>query len=147
MGSFLVGRSQKRYNRPVEVCCVGLNDKTLVGSATFDQILKLYCGLIHRYIVRYFCNQKATSPSDYNHKIKGLVGSQNGANIHLSVPTSLEDPGINLYTSVVDFIYFRRLMESPLKGPVPRADQTHRQGQLIRLSLWTFRGLFSLPGV
>ena len=33
VGSFLVGRSHKRYNRPVELC---LNDKTLVRRATFD---------------------------------------------------------------------------------------------------------------
>ena len=44
---------------------MGLNDKTLVSSATFDYILKLSCGLICRYIVLYFCNQKATSPADY----------------------------------------------------------------------------------
>ena len=50
-----------------------------------------------------------------NHKIRGLVGSQNAASIHWLVPTSLRDPGINLYTSVVDFIYFRRLVESALK--------------------------------
>ena len=48
-----------------------------------------------------------------NDKIRGLVGSQNGANIHSSVPTSLQ--AINLYTSVVDFIHFRRLVESALK--------------------------------
>ena len=64
MGSFLVGRGQKKYNRPVEVCFVGLTDKTLVGSATFDYILKLSCGLSRRYIVLYFCNQKANSLAD-----------------------------------------------------------------------------------
>ena len=33
--SFLVGRTQKRYNGPVELCFVGLNDRTLVSSAQF----------------------------------------------------------------------------------------------------------------
>ena len=64
VGSVFVGRTQKRYNRPVELCFVGLNDKTLVGSATSDLILKLSCGLIRRYIVLYFCTQKATIPAD-----------------------------------------------------------------------------------
>ena len=36
MGSFLDGRSQKGYNRPVEVCFLSVNDISLVGSATFD---------------------------------------------------------------------------------------------------------------
>ena len=36
MGSFLVDRSQKRYNRPAEVCFLGLNNLTLVGRATND---------------------------------------------------------------------------------------------------------------
>ena len=31
MGSFLVGRSQKRYNLPVEVCFLSVNDIILVG--------------------------------------------------------------------------------------------------------------------
>ena len=47
--------------------------------------------------------------------MRGQIGSQNGTTIHWSVPTSLQDPAINLYTSVVDFIYFRRLVESPLQ--------------------------------
>ena len=47
--------------------------------------------------------------------------SQIGPNIHWSVPTSLMDPTINLYTSVVDFIYFRRLVELALKVGVPQA--------------------------
>ena len=34
VGSFLVGRGQKRGNRPVEVWFLGLNDITLVGRAT-----------------------------------------------------------------------------------------------------------------
>ena len=52
------------------------------------------------------------------HEIIGLVGSQNSANIHSSVPISLWDPSINPYTSVVDFIHFHRLVESPLQGKV-----------------------------
>ena len=35
-------------------------------------------------------------------------------NIHWLVPTSLLDPAINLYTSVVDLIYFGRLVEPGL---------------------------------
>ena len=112
-GSFLVSRSQKKYNRPVEVCYLSLNALTLVGTATFCSILKLSCDLIRRYIVLYFLPQRPLLLPT-NHKIRGLVSSQNGANIHWSVPTSLQDPAINLYTSVVDFIYFRRLVESPL---------------------------------
>ena len=57
VGSLLVGRSQKTYNRPVEVCF-------LVDSATFCSILKLSCDLIRRYIVLYFFTQKATCPAD-----------------------------------------------------------------------------------
>ena len=64
MGSFLVGRSQKSYNRPVELCFVGLSDRTLVGSAIFCLILKLSCDIISRYIVLYCFTQKATSPAD-----------------------------------------------------------------------------------
>ena len=43
-----------------------------------------------------------------------LVGSQDSANIHSSVPISVQVPPINLYTSVVDFIYFRRPVEEAL---------------------------------
>ena len=112
-GSFLVGRNQKRYNRPVEVWILSLNDISLVGRATFCSILKLSFDLIRRYIVLYFLpNKLILLPT--NDKIKGLICSQNGANIHSSVPTSLQYPTINLYTSVVDFIYFRPLVESPL---------------------------------
>ena len=50
-----------------------------------------------------------------NYKIKGLVGSQNSTNIHRSVPIRLQDPAINLYTSVVDFIHVHRLVESAFK--------------------------------
>ena len=111
--SFLVGRGQKRNNWPVELLFLGLNYITLAGRATFCSILKLSFDLICWYIVLYFLPKKLILLPT-NDKITGLVGSQNGANIHSSLPTSLQDPAINLYTSVVDFIYFRRLMESPL---------------------------------
>ena len=113
MGSFLVGRGQKRYNRHVEVYFVSLNDITLVGSATSCSILKLSFDLIRRYTELYFLPKRSILLSTYD-KITGLVGSKNGAKIHWSVPTSLQDPAINLYTSVVDFLKFRRLVESPL---------------------------------
>ena len=48
MAYFLVGKSQKMYNRPVELCFLSLSDLTLIGSATFCLILKLSCVLIHR---------------------------------------------------------------------------------------------------
>ena len=47
-------------------------------------------------------------------KIRGFVGSQNGANIHRSVPISLCHLPTNLYTSAVDFVKFRRLVEEAL---------------------------------
>ena len=56
-----------------------------------------------------------------NHKIRGLVGSQNGSNFHSSVRTYLQNPVTNLYTSVVDFIHFRRLVE-PALYPVSEGD-------------------------
>ena len=87
MGSFLVGRGKKMYNRLVEVCFLSLNDLTLVGSATFCSILKLSCVLIRRYIVLYFLPRKPILLPT-NDKIKGLVIRQYGANIHWSVPTS-----------------------------------------------------------
>ena len=59
------------------------------------------------------------------YEIRGLVISQNGANIHPSVPTSLQDPAINLYTSVVDFIHFHRLMEQILHGHNRRQSVIH----------------------
>ena len=73
-------------------------------------------GLIRSYIVPYFLLKKSLLLPTY-YEIRGLVGSQNGANIHMSVPQSLQYLPTNLYTSVVDFIYFRRLVESPLEGP------------------------------
>ena len=52
-----------------------------------------------------------------NYEIRGLVVSKKGANIHSSVPTSLQDPAINLYTSVVVFLVFCRLVEPGLNPP------------------------------
>ena len=92
-----------------------LNDITLVGRATFCSILKLSFDLIRRYIVLYFLPRKSVLLPT-NHKIRGLNGSQNGTNIHTSVPISVQVPPTNLYTSVFDFIYFRRLVESPLEA-------------------------------
>ena len=66
-------------------------------------------GLIRRYIVLYVLPKKSFHLPNFN-EIRGLVGSQNGANMHLS--TSLQDPAINLYTSIVHLIYFRRLSEN-----------------------------------
>ena len=77
--------------------------------------LKLSFDLIRRYIVLYFL-PKTSILLLTNDKIKGLIGSQDGANIPSSVPTSLHDPAINLYKSAVDFIYFRRLVEWALKS-------------------------------
>ena len=100
----------------MEELILSLNDITLVGRATFCSILKLSFYLIRRYIVLYFLPKK-TILLPTNHKIRGLIGSQDGANIPSSVPTSLQDPAINLYKSVVDFIYFRRLVEWALYAP------------------------------
>ena len=114
MGSFLVGRRKTRFNRPVKVSFFGVNDITLVCSATFCSFIKLSCDLIRRYIVLYFLPKKLfLLPT--NDKIIGLVGSQDGANIHSLVPTSLNHLRTNLYTSVVDFIYVRQLVESRLQ--------------------------------
>ena len=90
----------------------------MVGRATFCSILKVSFDLIRWYIVLYFLPKKSILPT--NGKIKGLIGSQNGANIHSSVLTSLQYPTIKLYTSVVDFIHFRRLVESALKLDIKR---------------------------
>ena len=76
----------------------------------FWSILKLSFYLIRRYIVLYFLPKKSILLPT-NDKIKGLIGSQDGANIPSSLPTSLRDPAINLYKSVVDFIHVRRLVE------------------------------------
>ena len=74
-------------------------------------------GLIGRYIVLYFLPQNPLLRPT-KHKIRALVGSQDGAYFHWSVPTSLCYLPTNLYTSVVDFIYVRRLVESALKDGV-----------------------------
>ena len=73
------------------------------------------CGLIRHYIVLYFL-PKPPHLRPTNYEIRGLVDSQNGANIHSSVPTSLHYLATYLYTSVVDFIYVCHLVESALDG-------------------------------
>ena len=86
-------------------------------------------GLIRWYIVLVlsFLQKKSFLLPTY-YEIRGLVGSQNGANIHSLVPTSLQDTAINLYMSVVDFIYFCRLVESPLQVlSVPATPQMGNQ--------------------
>ena len=98
----------------MEVSILGLNDISLVGRATFCSILEVSFYLIRRYIVLYFL-PKESILLPTNDKIKGLIGRQNGANIHSSVPTSLQYPTIKLYTSVLDFFHFRRLVESALQ--------------------------------
>ena len=66
-------------------------------------------GFIRRYIVLYFLQKKSLLLPTY-YEIRGLVGSQDGTNIHSLVPISLYYLPINLDTSVADFIYFRRLV-------------------------------------
>ena len=93
---------------------LSLNYQTLVSMAAICLILKLSCVLIGRYIVLYFLpKRQLLLPTNYD--IRGLVVTQNSANSHSSVPTSLQDPAINLYTSVVYFINFRRLVEPGLE--------------------------------
>ena len=48
------------------------------------------------------------------YKVRVFFVCQNGANIHSSVPTSLHYLATNLYTTVVDLIYFHRLIELAL---------------------------------
>ena len=72
-----------------------------------------FCGLIRRHIVLYFLLKKALLLPTY-YEIRGLVGSQDGTNIHLSVPISLYYFLTNLDISVAGFIYFRLLLESLL---------------------------------
>ena len=100
----MAGARKDIHNRPVEVFSVSQVHNV---SWQYYYLFK-FCGLIHRYIVLYFLPKKSFLLPTY-YEIRGLVGSQNGANIHSSVQTSLQDPAINLYTSVVDLIYFRRL--------------------------------------
>ena len=106
----------------MEVCFVGLNDKTSVGRATFCSILKLSFDLIRQYIVLYFL-PKNSILLPTNDKITGLVIRQNGANVHKSVPTRLYYLPTYVYTSAVYFIYFRRLVESPLISFLASADE------------------------
>ena len=62
-------------------------------------------------------------------EIKGLVVCPNGANIHLSVPRSLQYPAMNLYTLVVDYTYF---LSSREMGPYLRAaDQRMGIGAIL----------------
>ena len=96
--------------------------------------------LIRWYTVLYFLPKRSILlPS--NDKITGLVSSQNGANIHWSVPTSLQDPAINLYMWVVDFLKFCCLVESPLyntlKGGGELGDQDPQTSQIGEKTLCT----------
>ena len=61
---------------------MGVNDIILVISASICLIFKISSGLIRRYIVLYFFLPTKS-------EIRAFVVCQNGANIHLSVPTSL----------------------------------------------------------
>ena len=74
--------------------------------------------LICRYIILYFFLPKRPLLLMTNCKIRSLVVSQNGSNIHSSVTTSLQYPATNLYTLVVDFIYFRLLVEPALNADI-----------------------------
>ena len=68
------------------------------------------------------------------YEIKGLVGSQDGTYFHWSVPTSLNYLLTNLYTSVVDFIYVRRLVESALYASVwPFPKRSSGYGPLTKI--------------
>ena len=93
---------------------------TLVGSGvlfssttTFCSISKLCCDLIGRYVVLYILQKKTLVPT-MNIEKQMFVGRQKDANVYLSMPTSRHYLATNLYTSVVDFIHFRRLVESLL---------------------------------
>ena len=98
----------------MELCFLSLNDRILVGMQyyillDFESIL----WLIRCYTVLYFLQKKSILlPTNY--KIRGLIVSQNGANIHKSVPLSLYYLPTNLYILVVDFVQFRRLVEEAL---------------------------------
>ena len=102
LGSFLDGRSKKRYNACGSVFSVS---ELHNSSRQYHYLFKCH-GIICRY--------KKIVLLPTKRKIRPFVGCQKDANIHLSVPTSLYDPAINLYTSVVHFIKFRRLVESAL---------------------------------
>ena len=57
VGSFLVGRSRKRYNWPVEVCFLDLNYIILVSSTT----ISWSNSSVHHTVV---LTKKDTSPAD-----------------------------------------------------------------------------------
>ena len=114
LGSFLVGSSNKKVK---SACGTVISESQRLN-------FRLYC--------YYFLNFKAILCFDWslhctvffcpkrqllqltNYEIRGLVVSQRGTNIHWSVPTSLLDQTINLYTLVVGFVYFCRLVEPTL---------------------------------
>ena len=74
------------------------------------------CTLPRRYILLYFLQKKEILLLPRKYEIKGFVIHQNDTNIHLSVPTSLHYPTMNLYILLADFVLFCRLMEWALKG-------------------------------
>ena len=113
MGPFLVGSSQKRESQPVELLFLSVIDIIVASSATIYLIMKLPCGIIRRYIVLYFL-PKETLLLLPKYKTRGFVICQNGANIHSSVPTSLQYPAKNLDTSVVILFIFVVLWNRPL---------------------------------
>ena len=82
-------------------------------------------GLIRQFIVLYFSLKKSLLLPTY-HEIRSfkIVGSQDGTYFHWSVPTSLYYLPTNLYTSVVDFINVRRLVESALLSDRPKLIET-----------------------
>ena len=129
------------------LCFLSLRDRTLVGSAILCLILKLSCGLFRRHTVLYFLPKTPhLLPTKY--KIRPLVVRQNGANIHWSVPTSLHYLPTNLYTSVVDLIYVRRPMESPLQSvnntsenTVQWKDKKHWSAEQLNRSRRSARGM------
>ena len=91
------------------------------SSRQYHYLFK-FRGLIRRYIVPYYLQKKIVLLPT-KRKIRPFVGRQKDANIHWSVPTSLYDLAINLYTLVVHFIKFRRLVESALYSVVPATNQ------------------------
>ena len=97
----------------MELQIPSLNNLILVGSAIFYLILQQSCGLIRRYIAPCFLPKTLHLPPT-KYKIRPFVIRQNGANIHSLVHISLWHPVTNLYTSVVDFVKFFRLVEEAL---------------------------------
>ena len=86
------------------------------SSQQYHYLFKFH-GIICWYIVPYFLQKKIVLlPTKC--KIRPFVRHQKDANIHWSVPTSLYDPVINLYTSVVHFYQVSLARGTgPLKGP------------------------------